>query len=208
MNELKETVIAYYTSKLEEHGPTAKGVDWNGEESQRIRFSQLTERFVLTNQTSILDYGCGYGALVDFMRAKGLQSQYIGIDWAGKMIEEAKRLHPADENASFLRLDDSSDIPTADFTIASGIFNTMIDQSIERWKEYVDQTIASLNSSCTSGFSFNMLTSYSDLDRRRRDLYYADPNYYFDLCKREYSKQVALLHDYGLYEFTIVVKKL
>ena len=36
----------------------------------------------------------------------------------------------------------------------------------------------------------------------RADLYYADPRAFFDLCKRHYSKQVALLHDYGLYEFT------
>lgn len=207
MNDLKETVIAYYTSKLEEHGPTAKGVDWNGEESQRIRFSQLTDRFALTNETSVLDYGCGYGALLDYMRAEGHQCPYIGIDWAARMIEEAERMHSTDANANFLRLENSSDVPTANFTVASGIFNTMVDQSIEQWKEYVEQTIESLNTSSTSGFSFNMLTSYSDFDRRRKDLFYADPCYFFDLCKREYSKQVALLHDYGLYEFTIVVKK-
>jgi len=29
----------------------------------------------------------------------------------------------------------------------------------------------------------------------------------FDYCKRTYSRDVALLHDYGLYEFTILVRK-
>lgn len=207
MNELRDSVIAYYTSKLEEYGPTAKGVDWNGEESQHIRFAQLTERFALTNRTSVLDYGCGYGALLDYMRAGGFQSPYIGIDWAGSMIKEAKRLHSVDANATFLQLDNSSNVPTADFTVASGIFNTMIDQSLDQWRDYVDRTIESLNTTCTVGFSFNMLTSYSDLDKRRANLYYADPCYYFDLCKRKYSKQVALFHDYGLFEFTIIVKK-
>lgn len=207
MNELKETVIAYYTNKLEEHGPTAKGVDWNGEESQHVRFSQLTGRFDLTSETSILDYGCGYGALLGFLRDKSIQSPYIGIDWAGRMIEEARKLYPEDARTRFLQLDNSKEPPKAAYTIASGIFNTMVSQSLESWKPYVLKTIASLNASCTSGFAFNMLTSYSDLDRRREDLYYADPCYYFDLCKREYSKQVALLHDYGLYEFTIIVKK-
>ncbi|MFX7953370.1 class I SAM-dependent methyltransferase, partial [Acinetobacter baumannii] len=57
------------------------------------------------------------------------------------------------------------------------------------------------------GFSFNCLTSYSDEDRKRDYLYYADPCQLFDLCKRRYSRQVALLHDYGLYEFTILVRK-
>jgi hypothetical protein len=57
------------------------------------------------------------------------------------------------------------------------------------------------------GFAFNCLTSYSDPERMRDDLYYGDPCYYFDLCKRLYSPQVSLLHDYGLWEFTIIVRK-
>jgi len=39
------------------------------------------------------------------------------------------------------------------------------------------------------------------------DLYYADPCYFFDYCKKKFSKNIALLHDYGLYEFTILVRK-
>jgi hypothetical protein len=41
----------------------------------------------------------------------------------------------------------------------------------------------------------------------RANLYYADPLYLFDHCRVHYSKWVALLHDYGLYEFTVVVRK-
>jgi hypothetical protein len=41
----------------------------------------------------------------------------------------------------------------------------------------------------------------------RADLYYADPAQVFDYCKRRFSPNVALLHDYGLYEFTILVRK-
>ncbi len=57
------------------------------------------------------------------------------------------------------------------------------------------------------GFAFNALTSYSDPEYMRDDLFYADPSWLFDHCKRTYSSQVALLHDYGLYEFTILVRK-
>jgi hypothetical protein len=56
------------------------------------------------------------------------------------------------------------------------------------------------------GFAFNMLTSYSDPARMRDDLYYGDPCRMFDLCKRKYSRNVALLHDYGIYDFTILVR--
>ncbi|MGR9969871.1 hypothetical protein ACUOIB_23760, partial [Escherichia coli] len=71
----------------------------------------------------------------------------------------------------------------------------------------LQETLDSLDRFSRRGFSFNCLTSYSDEDRKRDYLYYADPCQLFDLCKRRYSRQVALLHDYGLYEFTILVRK-
>ncbi|KAQ37574.1 hypothetical protein AJ39_03274, partial [Mycobacterium tuberculosis MD14844] len=78
--------------------------------------------------------------------------------------------------------------------------------------EVSDQRVSGLtgavqNAASRRGFSFNCLTSYSDASKMRDDLYYADPCALFDLCKRRYSKSVALLHDYGLYEFTILVRK-
>jgi hypothetical protein len=56
------------------------------------------------------------------------------------------------------------------------------------------------------GMAFNALTSYSDPEFMKPDLYYPDPLQVFDFCKRNLSKQVALLHDYGIYDFTILVR--
>ncbi len=63
------------------------------------------------------------------------------------------------------------------------------------------------NSLCRKGFSCNFLTKYSDANRMRSDLYYADPCFLFDYCKRHFSKNIALLHDYQLYDFTLIVRK-
>jgi hypothetical protein len=57
------------------------------------------------------------------------------------------------------------------------------------------------------GFAFNALSLYSDPEKRRPDLYYADPLALFDHCQRHFSRYVSLLHDYPLYEFTILVRK-
>ena len=56
-------------------------------------------------------------------------------------------------------------------------------------------------------FAFNCLTSYSDPERMQPYLYYSDPLRLFDHCKRRYARDVALWHDYGAYEFMIVVRK-
>ena len=57
------------------------------------------------------------------------------------------------------------------------------------------------------GFAFNCLTMYSDEDRMKDYLYYADPLFLFDFCKKHFSKNVSLLHDYDIYDFTILVRR-
>ena len=52
--------------------------------------------------------------------------------------------------------------------------------------------------------AFNLLSTY--VDWQEPHLFYGDPLFWFDHCKRNYSRQVALLHDYPLYEWTIVVR--
>jgi len=95
----------------------------------------------------------------------------------------------------------------ADFAVASGVFNVKQDADNDSWRAYIWETLADLAALGTRGFAFNALTSYSDEDKRRPDLYYADPLEAFDRCKRTFSRFVTLLHDYPLYEFTIIVRR-
>ena len=101
---------------------------------------------------------------------------------------------------------DASAVAPADFTVASGIFNVRLRHTDELWQDYVLETLRALQSISLRGFAFNMLSTYSDVDRRRGDLFYADPLFMFDYCKRNLSPRVSLLHDYPLYEFTIIVR--
>ena len=64
-----------------------------------------------------------------------------------------------------------------------------------------------MNKFSLKGFAFNVLTKYSDKEYMQNNLYYADPLFLFDYCKRNFSQNVALLHDYELYEFTLIIKK-
>jgi hypothetical protein len=58
-------VQRYYDAKVEAHGATARGADWNSAESQQLRFRQLLKLCDQPGPFVINDYGCGYGALVD-----------------------------------------------------------------------------------------------------------------------------------------------
>jgi hypothetical protein len=120
------------------------------------------------------------------------------------MLQYARRSHEDPPRVVFMDRED--ELEPTDFTVASGIFNVRLDVLDEEWRAYVETTLEKLAGLSRGGFAFNMLTSYSDADKMRPDLYYGDPGWFFDLCKRHYSRNVALLHDYGLYEFTMIVR--
>ena len=101
------------------------------------------------------------------------------------------------------------EIPVCDYLVASGVFNIKMEADYERWTDYVIGSLEDFNAKTIRGFSVNFLTSYSDADRmaERPDLYYADPCRIFDYCRRHFSRNVALLHDYKIWDFTILVRK-
>lgn len=199
-------VARYYAGKLGQFGDTARGVDWNGPDSQQLRFAQLCRILPAAPEPfSLNDLGCGYGALLDYLDAQGAPVAYCGIDVAAEMVRAAQARHGGRAHARFVVA--AAPAEAADYGIASGIFNVRLARSDDEWSAHVDATLDALDRTSRRGFAFNCLTSYSDPALMRDDLHYADPCRLFDRCKRRYSRHVALLHDYGLYEFTVLVRK-
>lgn len=203
--ELLTEVAEYYSSKLAQHGETPRGVDWNGEESQTLRFEQLCKIVDTSNPFSVNDLGCGYGAFYDFLAHRSESFSYSGFDVSEDMIRAAERRYQDRNQARFVL--SSEPVQVADYGVASGIFNVRLGRSDDEWRSYLESTLDALDRTSRFGFAFNCLTSYSDTEKMRDYLFYADPCVLFDFCKRRYSRNVALLHDYGLYEFTILVRK-
>lgn len=198
-------VSQYYSAKLAEYGTTPRGVDWNGEQSQLIRFEQLSRIINVQSSFSINDLGCGYGSFFDFLQHQYESFSYSGIDVSNDMILAAEKRYSDRNNTHFV----NACIPdqVADYGVASGIFNVRLGRSEDEWRTYLETTLDVLDRTSRLGFAFNCLTSYSDTDKMRKHLYYANPGQLFDYCKRRYSRNIALLHDYDLYEFTILVRK-
>ena len=131
--------------------------------------------------------------------------RYCGYDVSKAMVEAARSMprrkpRPASSSAK-------AGLRRRDYAVASGLFNVKLDVSETEWLEHVDSIIGLLHRTSRRGFAFNCLTSYSDAERKRPDLYYGDPRRFFDHCMKRFSRHVAVLHDYGLYEFTVLVRK-
>jgi SAM-dependent methyltransferase len=196
----------YFEERLTTHGATPRGVDWNSDTAQELRFSQLIKVIDPSMPFSLLDYGCGYGALAEYLTQLGHPMEmYLGYDMLESMVQQGRvRLSGV---SGITMTSNREDLAPADYLIASGIFNLKLDTSDAQWTSYVTGELEIMNTLCRRGFSFNMLTKYSDAEHMRPHLYYADPCYLFDYCKTHFSRNVALLHDYEAYDFTIIVRK-
>lgn len=197
----------FFENTIKTHGADPKGVDWKDEASQHVRFDQLLKIHADKSQPfTILDFGCGYGALVNYLKKQGYHFTYTGYDMTPAVVETARTTLKDEANCTFTT--DLSSVTPQEYVIGSGLFNMKFANTPEdEWHQHMLNTINTMWGLCTKGLAFNSLTSYSDPEYMRDDLYYPDPTRIFDYCKRNLSKQVALLHDYGIYDFTILVRR-
>jgi SAM-dependent methyltransferase len=193
----------YFTRMVDEHGPTAKGVGYSSDDRQLLRFKQLAACMMDDEGFTVLDVGCGYGAFWDYLHGAYKQFDYLGLDVSPAMIGKARKLHQGTGNCRFSETLPSDE--TADYVVASGIFNVMFAPSRDAWWTYVSDTLTWMFGHCRKAMACNFLTTYSDVERRSGNLYYAEPSEMLDFCIRNLSKDVRLIHHYGIWDFTVHV---
>jgi len=114
----------FYTSAIDIHGVSAKGVNWNSKESQNLRFEMILEMLPkdLSSQT-IADAGCGFGDFYLYAKKKKhFIKKYIGIDSVLDMYSIASKR----TGCEIVLADISKDkIPSASYYICSGAMNVL-----------------------------------------------------------------------------------
>ena len=205
--ETFEKVASLYDKNFKETGFNSTSVGWPTSESHKLRFDKLTSVIDQSeSHFSINDFGCGYGALLQYLFSyKNFKvSEFNGYDISKEMLKGAKK--NLDEYEVEVNLFNDKSISTkADYTFVSGTYNVRCNETNEAWKKHIHNSLENINDYSKKGFSFNLLSKY--VDWKKDDLFYGDPLYWFDHCKKHYSKHVSLLHDYPLFEWTIIVKK-
>src|SRR5262245_52064174 len=132
---LADRAAAYYAGKLGLHGPNHRGVDWKSVESQELRFGQLLRVGNGSSPISLNDFGCGYGALVDYLLRAGRAFDYVGYDAAPAMIKSAKSRLGGVPTCAFTS--NRAEVTARDYTVASGVFNVKFDVAADEWWSYV-----------------------------------------------------------------------
>jgi hypothetical protein len=203
-NKKLHDIEGYYSDKVRRHGATAKGVDWNSEQGQELRFHHLISIIPANVAGSVLDFGSGYGALLPYLKKTRPGMSYLGVDLSEEMLKEARRVHAADRAEWVTEVPDGKKV---DFSICSGTFNVKLDRPASEWWSYITSTLDFLWERTEKGMAFNLLTSFFDPGFDRPHLFYSDPAELMSFCMKRYSKRIALFHQYPLYEFTVHLHK-
>jgi SAM-dependent methyltransferase len=194
-----------YEGNLATHGTTSKSVGWRDEASQQLRFERLVR--VIDRDAgafTVNDWGCGYGAMFAYLDgAFGTAlAHYTGYDISEEMLAAAKRRCDG-VRATFINAAEVT--AEADYAFVSGTFNVKMAASDADWDAYVKRQLETMYTKSRRGLAFNLLTSY--VDWKQDNLFYADPGHFVDFCTRRLSRYVTLVHDYQLFEWTILVTR-
>lgn len=201
---IESAVARYYSRALAAHGPTHRGVDWSSRESQQLRFATLLDGVDWSGAPSLLDFGCGCGALAGHLDEIGVNCDYTGYDLAGSMVQTARRIVGERPGRRFTS--DLAALAPAELVVASGIFNVKLDFPRSAWLRYVGETITTLAALTRRRLAFNMLPPASSPQLERADLHYADRDAVVAFCGATLgAADVAVREHYGLWEFTVVV---
>jgi len=143
----------FYLSAYKKHGLTARGLNWNSQLSQDIRFEIITALIQEElSSCSVADAGCGFADLYLFWDTNDLHvKEYIGIDSVLNSINLAEKKLKNFSNCTLTCKDILKDkLPHADWYVASGSLNIL--STFDTWL-FLEQMLAYSK----KGIVFNIL---------------------------------------------------
>ncbi len=185
----------FYSSAIEMHGISAKGVNWHSKESQKSRFDVILE--MLPNDLSgysIVDAGCGFGDLYLYMsKKKRVPKEYVGIDSLVDMYSIASER----TGCKIIVADICKEtLPLADFYICSGAMNVL-----EEFETYL--FMRNCFSSCRVGFLFNILHG----KKKSKTYNYLSTSQIREIAQNLGVKKIILRDDYMKDDVTVMFLK-
>lgn len=200
--DLLGAVAQYYSKKVQTYGATPHGADWSCLPTQEMRFVQLLKVCKFDAPIRLNDIGCGYGALRTFLgkRYRHKVIDYLGIDISAAMIARAQQRWKNRANTAFEIA--SGGFRAADYSVASGVFNVKLDLPDAQWERVIRLTLQEMHASSRRGFAVNFLTPVPGCAPQ---LYCAPPDVWVGYCERTFQADVALIANYGMREYTLLV---
>lgn len=197
---LRRHIIDSHRDSLGRHGHSPHALFWSSREVQEVRFRVLSEIGVESGET-LLDVGCGFADLYDWLAGQGRSVAYTGLDLSPDLLVEARRLHPGLPlvcGEVFTLLPQ----PAFDWVVLSGALNWPMRDGAA----YVRQVIRQMFSLCRRGVAFNLLDARHVSGFGRFGLQCFEPQEILAYC-RELCEACQLVDGYLENDFTLYMRR-
>jgi SAM-dependent methyltransferase len=175
----------HYRDLLLKHGDSPEASQYSSRETQEKRFEILLQIGNLEGK-KILDFGCGTGHLATYIKQKGINVIYTGVDIVEDLFEVARQKHPEHVFCKFSDIADKK----FDYVLISGVFNNKVDDN----RDFYQRTIKQCFSMVLEGLAFNMMSYYVEF--YDPDLFYEKPEFVFEFLKKNVSPYITLRNDF------------
>ena len=190
--------VQRYEKRLEEFGYSPATLGWGAQGRQEVRFSVLAEPALRKPESSVLDVGCGFCDLYDFLGQHGWRGHYTGVDIVPGLLEVARRRHPDLDVREVDITDDSAPLEEYDFVISSGALNAALPSGSN--EAHIEMALHTMFQRSRYATCVDFLSSYVDF--QKPGAHHTDPGWALAAAKR-FTRRVVLRHDYMPYEFSV-----
>jgi SAM-dependent methyltransferase len=196
----RRALIARYEERLARHGRRPEALGWSRPALQVRRFAALSDPIVAAPTASVLDIGCGFADLYDFLMSRGWRGRYAGVELVPGLVAEARASHPTVEIHALDFPQSSVSLGQFDFVVASGIFNGRL--AYEDHERYVEDTLAAMFAHCRIAACADFLSTFANYQKPEN--WHADPGVLLR-CGRKLSRRLQLRHDYLPFECALYI---
>ncbi|MDQ6966638.1 MAG: methyltransferase domain-containing protein, partial [Mariprofundaceae bacterium] len=148
----KQHLIDVHRDSLALYGSTTDALHWASRGQQKLRFRVLADIGV-TSGDSLLDVGCGFADLRDWLSSHDMDVDYTGLDLSTGFVAIAAQRH-ADATLLCGELFDADfALKSFDWVVLSGTLNWQLNDD----GAYARRLIARMFEICRFGGAFNML---------------------------------------------------
>jgi SAM-dependent methyltransferase len=193
----RQDYIERYSNRLATFGYSPETLGWGKKGRQFLRFSVLAAEALLRPECSVLDVGCGFADLYDFLIQNGWHGRYVGIDIVKSLLDVAQTRHPQLDLFEMDIADAHSQIGEFDFVLACGIFNAELPSA--RNQQHIQDTLADMHRCAKIATCADFMTTLVDF--RKPGSWHTDPQWLLGVLQG-ISRRHILRFDYMPFEYS------
>jgi SAM-dependent methyltransferase len=193
----KDQLLSFYNFHLKKFGDRPEALRWTPQ-GQIRRYHTLIEIAPDLHNSKVLDYGCGTGDFYRFMKRRGIETRYTGVDINENFIEIAKKKYP-ECTFRVMNIDEDPLDGYYDYIFICGVFNLLVPGV----KDDLKNALVTLFKHCNRGLALNALSSHTPV--KDPELNYTSPEEMVRFSLENLSPYLALRHDRIQNDFTLFV---